>query len=187
MKSSNIKLAFSAVAAATLLAACGGGSSDPVLVANADTSLPTNAAVAGALAGTSFAFPSGVAALGTTGATTLAFTGTAASPGFSVASGGNTATGTAAFGSCIFVVSNSNFLPGHPLANGQTVTVNPCSTNINTTGAVANGVATSRSVALLLGTAASAGATVLVGVNTSGQLILSGAVVSNIALTPISG
>ena len=73
MKSSNIKLAFSAVAAAALLAACGGGSSDPVLVANADATVPTNATVAGALAGTSFAFPSGVPALGTTGTTTLAF------------------------------------------------------------------------------------------------------------------
>eukprot|EP01032_Pedospumella_encystans_P030810 gene30810-34772_t len=60
-----------------LLAACGGGSSDPVFVANADASVPANATVAGAVAGTSFSFASGVAALGTTGATTVAFSGTA--------------------------------------------------------------------------------------------------------------
>ena len=187
MKSSNIKLAFSAVAAAALLAACGGGSSDPVLVANADATVPTNATVAGALAGTSFAFPSGVPALGTTGTTTLAFTGTAASPGFSVGSGGNTATGSAAFGSCIFAVTSSNFPAGHSLALGQTVTVNPCNMSVNTTGAVANGVATSRSVALLLGAAASAGSSVIISVTPGGALTLNGSNVGTVTLTPVSG
>lgn len=187
MKSSNIKLVFSAVAAAALLAACGGGSSDPVLVANADATVPTNATVASAVAGTAFSFSSGVPALGTTGATTVAFTGTAAAPGFSVGSGGNTATGTAGFGSCIFVVSSSNFPAGHALAAGQTVTVNPCSLNIPTTGAVANGVATSRSVALLLGAAASAGASVVIAVTSGGALTLNGSSVGTVTLTPVSG
>ncbi len=188
MKSSNIKLVFSAVAAAALLAACGGGgSSEPILVANSDAVIPTNATVAGALAGTSFAFPSGVPALGTTGTTTLAFSGTAAAPGFDVSSGGNSAGGTAAFGSCIFVVTRSTFVAGHPLALGQTVTVNPCNVNANTTGAVANGQATSRSVALVLGAAASANATVTVGVTAGGQLVMNGALVTTIALTPVSG
>ena len=188
MKSSNIKLVFSAVAAAALLAACGGGgSSEPILVANADATIPANATVAGALAGTSFAFPSGVPALGTTGTTTLAFSGTAAAPGFDVSSGGNSAGGTAAFGSCIFVVTRSTFAAGHPLALGQTVTVNPCTVNANTTGAVANGQATSRSVALVLGAAASANSTVTVGVNAGGQIVLNGALVTTIQLPPVSG
>ncbi len=187
MKSSNIKLVFSAVAAAALLGACGGGSSDPILVASADAAVPVNATVVAAVAGTSFAFPSGVPALGTTGETTLAFSGTAASPGFSVGSGGNTASGSAAFGSCIFAVTNSTFPAGHPLATGQTVTVNPCNMSVNTTGAVANGVATSRSVALLLGAASSAGASVVVAVNAGGQLTLNGSSVGTVTLTPVSG
>ena len=187
MKSSNIKLAFSAVAAAVLLAACGGGSSDPVLVASEDATVPANATVAAAVAGTSFAFPSGVPALGTTGTTTLAFSGTAAAPGFSVGSGGNTATGTAAFGSCIFVVSNSSFPAGHPLANGQTLTVNPCSINISTAGGVANGQTVPRSVALLLGAAASSGQSVQVAVSPNGNLTLNGNNIGVIRLTPVSG
>jgi hypothetical protein len=169
------------------LAGCGGGSSDPLLVASADAVVPTNAAVASSVAGTSFAFPTGVAALGTTGTTTVAFSGTAASPGFAVGSGGNTASGSAAFGSCIFAVTSSTFPAGHPLSVGQTVTVNPCSLNVNTTGALANGQATSRSVALVLGAAASANASVTVGVSSNGSLTLNGNIVTTVVLTPVSG
>jgi len=187
MKSSNFKLALGAVAAAALLAACGGGSSEPILVASSDAEVATNATVAGALAGTSFAFDAGVAALGTTGATTLAFSGTAAAPGFAVSSGGNTASGTAGFGSCIFVVSSSTFPAGHPMAQGQTVTVNPCSIKINVTGVTANGQATPRNVGLVLGSAASSGATVILGVTPSGGLVVNGANIVTISLTPVSG
>lgn len=187
MKSSKLKLAFGAVAAAALLAACGGGSGDPILVVNSDVSVPANATVAGALAGTSFAFPSGVPALGTTGATTLAFTGTAASPGFDVSSGGNTAGGTAGFGSCIFVVSRSTFPAGHPMALGQTVTINPCAVSMAVSNATANGQPVPRSIALLLGAAASSGSSATVAVTPSGQLVLNGANVVTVGLTPVSG
>lgn len=169
------------------LAGCGGGSSDPILVVSGDTAVPANATVVAAVAGTSFAFPSGVAALGTTGETTVAFSGTAAAPGFGVSSGGNTASGTASFGSCIFVVTSSSFPPGHALSRGQTVTVNPCSLSVNTTGAVANGTQVSRNVALVLGASASANSPVTVGVTASGQLSLAGALVTTVTLTPVSG
>jgi hypothetical protein len=59
--------------------------------------------------------------------------------------------------------------------------------NVNTAGAVANGVATSRSVALVLGAASSAGASVTVGVNAGGQLTLNGNIVATVVLTPVSG
>jgi hypothetical protein len=94
---------------------------------------------------------------------------------------------TAAFGSCIFAVTSSNFAAGHPLALGQTVTVNPCNVDVNTTGAVANGVATSRSVALLLGAAASAGSSVIISVTAGGALTLNGSNVGTVTLTPVSG
>lgn len=187
MKSRNIKWVVGAVAAAALVAACGGGSSTPILVASTDAVVPAAAPVVAAVAGVPFTFPSGVPALGTTGSTTIAFSGTAAAPGFGISSGGNTASGTAAFGSCIFAVTSSNFPAGHPLSLGQTVTVNPCNLSVNTTGAVANGVATTRSVALLLGAANSAGASVVVAVTAGGALTLNGASVATITLTPVSG
>ena len=183
LKMKNVALAAISVAA---LVACGGGT-DPVLVAASDTDVSVAPAVAAALVNTPFAFPSGVAALGTTAATTVQFTSTATTPAFSISSGGNTATGTTTFGSCIFVVSNSTFPAGHPLANGQTVTVNPCTVSLKTSGGVANGQATSRSVAMLLGAAASANASVAVAVNAGGQIVLNGATVATITLTPISG
>ncbi len=188
-----MKYQFSAATAAVLavaLAGCGGGgdSPAPLLVAAGNATVPANGTVTAALAGTSFAFPAGVPGLGTTGSTTLAFSGTAAAPGFAIASGGNTATGATRFASCIFAVSGSTFPAGHPLANGQTVTVNPCVININTTGVVANGQPVSRAVGLVLGSALSAGAMIEVGVSATGQLVLNrAATVTNISLTPVTG
>lgn len=117
----------------------------------------------------------------------MAFTSTGTTPAFSIVAEGGTATGTTTFGSCIFAVTSSTFPAGHRLALGQTVTVNPCNMNVNTAGAVANGVATSRSVALVLGAAASAGSSVTVGVNPGGQLSLNGNIVTTVTLTPVSG
>lgn len=169
-----------------VLAGCGGGG-DPILGVTADTNVATSATIAGAVANTPFSFDTGVAALGTTGATTVQFTSATATPAFNIASGGNTATGNTTFGSCIFAVTSSSFPAGHSLAVGQTVTVNPCSLSVRTTGAVANGQATSRSVALLLGAASSAGATVTVAVSPSGQLTLNGASAGLVTLVPVSG
>lgn len=169
-----------------VLAGCGGGG-DPILGVTADTTLSTNATTAAAVANTPFSFSSGVAALGTTGATTVQFTSATATPGFNIASGGNTATGSTTFGSCIFAVASSSFPAGHSLAAGQTVTVNPCNLSVNTSGAVANGVATSRSVALLLGAAASAGSTVTIAVTAGGALTLNGSNVGLVTLVPVSG
>lgn len=182
-------LAVLAVAAAFVLASCGGGGDapTPVQVASADANLPANGTITAALSGTTFAFPTGVPGLGTTGTTTLAFSGTAAAPGFSIASGGNTAGGALRFGSCIFAVSSSTFPAGHPMALGQTVTVNPCNINLNTTGVVANGVAVNRSVGLVLGAAGSSGASVILGVNAGGGLTLNGNNVGTITLAFVTG
>jgi hypothetical protein len=185
--SHNMKYSIAVIACA-VLAGCGGGSSaPPVMGVATNTTLATNATTAAAVANTPFTFSSGVAALGTTGSTSVTFTSTTATPAFSIASGGNTATGTTTFGSCIFAVTSSNFPAGHSLALGQTVTVNPCNLSVNTTGAVANGVATSRSVALLLGAAASSGSSVIIAVTSGGALTLNGSNVGTVTLTPVSG
>ncbi len=181
-----LKLVALAAVSVAALAACGGGG-DPVLVAAGDATISVAPAVAAAVANTDFTFASGVAALGTTAETTVKFTNTAATPAFSISSGGNTATGTTTFGSCIFVVSNSTFPAGHPLANGQTVTVNPCSVRLATAGGVANGQPTTRNAAMLLGFAASSGRSVTVAVSPSGSLTVNGSIIAVISLTPVSG
>jgi hypothetical protein len=176
-----------AMAAAAVLSACGGGGDDGVLVASADVSVPVNATATGAVVNTPFTYPSGVSELGTSAATTVTFTNTATTPAFSISSGGSTATGVTTFGSCIFTVSASTFPASHPLAAGKTVTVNPCNLNVAVKGVVANGVATTRSVALLLGAAASTGASVTVAVNAGGQLTLNGASVGTVTLVAATG
>lgn len=185
MKKASLKWVLSATVAAAMLAACGGGS-DPVAVA-ANSTLATNATSASAVSSVPFSFPAGVAELGTTAATTVTFTSAGATPGFSVTSGGNTATGTTTFGSCIFNIAESSFPSTHPMGKGKTVTVNPCNLSINTTGATANGVATSRSVALLLGAAASAGSSVTVAVNAGGALTLNGKTAGTVTLVLSTG
>ena len=184
----NLKMAL-VVAAAALLTAC--GSSDnpaPTFVVASDTTLPANGTIVQAVSDTPFTFPGGVPALGTTGTTTVVLSGSAATPTFAISKfGEGTATGKLAFGSCIFAVTSSTFPAGHALAQGQTVTVNPCNFNVGTAGAVANGVGQSRSIALLLGAASSAGASVTVGVNAGGQLTLNGNAVGTVTLTPVSG
>lgn len=179
-------LALALLAGTAVLSACGGSDDEPTMVVAGNTTLAANATTATAVKDVPFVF-SAVPALGTTATTTVAFTSTATTPAFSIASGGNTATGTTTFGSCIFAITQSTFPAGHALAQGQTVTVNPCNMSVNTTGAAANGVATTRSVALLLGAAASSGQSAVVQVNAGGQLVLNGNSVGSVTLTPVSG
>lgn len=175
------------LAAAVAISACGGGGDDPVLVAPATAVVPVTAAAATAVVSQTFAFPSGVPDLGTTGTTTLAFTSTATTPAFQIASGGNTATGTTQFGSCIFTVTASTFPAGSRLAVGQTITVNPCNISVQTAGQQANGVAATRSASFVLGNAVSSGATITVAVNPGGQLAIGGVSVGTVTLTPVTG
>jgi hypothetical protein len=175
------------VVTAALLSACGGGGGDqPADIAASDTNLAANSTTAPAVANTAFAFPSGVTEFGTTSTTTVQFTNTSASPAFSIAASTGTATGTTTFGSCHFAVTAITGTVG-TLTVGSTVTVNPCNLNVATAGAVANGTATSRPVALVLGAASSANASATVGVSASGQLTLNGNLVGTVTLKPITG
>jgi len=179
-------------AVAMTLSACGGGGSEPapVLVAPAAVNLAASPATTAAVAATPFAFPAGVAELGTTAPTTIVFTapaGTTTTPAFSIASEGNTATGTTTFGSCIFAITSSTFPAGSRLARGNTVVVNPCNINVQTAGLQATGVGATRSVALALGSAVSSGSSITVQVNPGGQLTLNGASVGTVTLTPVTG
>lgn len=184
-----------ALCSAAMLTGCGGGGGgDAARTVTADANLAINPtsgpALVSAIADETFTFADGVPAFGTTASTSVEFSAPptpSAAPGFSISSGGNTATGTVAFGSCIFRITASSFPDGHALAEGETITVNPCNLNVNVRGATANGQATSRSVALLLGAAASAGATVTVAVTPGGQLTLNGVAAGTVTLSPITG
>lgn len=180
-------IGIGALCVAALVAGCGGSDGGAPLVAASDTVLPTNGTTASAVAQTTFTFDNGVAEFGTNAATDVTFTSASATPAFSISSGGNTATGTTTFGSCHFAVTTSNYPAGHPLAQGNTVTVNPCNLKVGTAGAIANGVGSSRAVALVLGAAYSANATIVVGVNPGGQLTLNGNIVGVVTLTPLTG
>jgi hypothetical protein len=183
-----LALAVALFAATVTLVSCGGGGGKPpaTQVAATDTTLATDSTSAPAVVNVPFTFDSGVSAFGTTSPTTVTFTNTSTTPAFSIATATGTATGTTQFGSCIFAISAVTGSVGS-MKVGDTITVNPCNLNINTAGATANGVAVSRSIALLLGAAASAKATISLAVNAGGQLTLNGRPAGTVTLTFVTG
>jgi hypothetical protein len=183
-----LSLALAVFAAATLTA-CGGGGGEPpaTQVAAADTTIPANGTTTALVTNIPFTFPAGLTEFGTTSTTTVAFTDTSTTPAFSIASSGNTATGTTTFGSCHFLIVNSTFPATSKLAKGNTVTVNPCNIGVNTAGVPANGVAVTRSIALFLGAAASSGQPVTLNVNQGGQLTINGKSAGTVTLQVITG
>jgi hypothetical protein len=172
-----------------VLYGCGGGNDGtapkPAAVVPTATTLAATPTTVDAVATVPFTF-SAVPSFGTTATTTVTFTNTATTPAFSIASGSNTATGTTTFGSCDFHVTASTFVAPSPLAVGQTIIVNPCNINVDTKGEPA-GVAQQRAIALVLGSAASTGTTVTVGVTAGGQLTLNGNAVGTVTLVPVTG
>ena len=177
------------VLTAVALAGCGGGGGEPapVMVAPAEVTIPAAPATVSAVEDVPFTFPAGVAELGTTGSTSLTFTSTGTTPEFSIVADGGTATGTTQFGSCIFVVATSSFPAGHRLAQGQTVTVNPCNIRLGTQGAPADSIARARAAVFILGSAASTGSTVTISINNGGVVTINGAAAGTVTLVPVSG
>lgn len=171
-----------ALAAAVVVAACGGGGGDaPAAVAATNAAVPASKTTVAALSGATVNFPA-VPALGTTGTTTLKIetpvVGTGASatigtPTFTLTSAGNTASGEMSFGSCIFIIRASTFPADHPLALGKTLTVNPCETDIGTSGAPADGSTRAFDASLQLGNTNSQPVTVPVTLQPNGGIILS--------------
>ncbi|MBW7934088.1 MAG: hypothetical protein H3C62_10885 [Gemmatimonadaceae bacterium] len=181
------------VAVAVVPSACKKDSTAPQLMVATNTTLAANGTVTNAVANVPFAFPGGGSVISPSLAgkdLTVTFAGTSTAPtatlAFAGTGGSGSVTANVTFGSCIFAVAATTGSVG-TLKVGDTITVNPCNLSINTAGAVANGVATSRSVALLLGAASSASQTVTVAVNAGGQLTLNGNAVGTVTLVPVSG
>lgn len=180
---------------ATLLASCGGGGGDTAQVAAADARLAADAdsgrPLFTAMANESFTFTGGVADFGTTGtATTVSIQQPAAAgrnPRFTISSGGQTASGTMAFGSCFFRVTNSTFTPPSPLVDGAVIEIANCGVQLDTAGQNADGVAVESSAVLFLNNANSTGTTVTVAINPAGRITLNGKAVGTVTLTPVTG
>lgn len=176
-----------ALCMAATLTACGGGGGSTAQVAASDSTVAMNATtgptVASSVAAKAFTFSSGVPDLGTTGSTTVTFP-TASS--FSVASGGNTASGSLSFGSCHFNVSNSTFTSG-PLVNGNSVTITNCQLLVATKGLPADGSQHTEAVQLVLDGATSATVTVTVTVLSNGGIVVNSVTVGTATLTPVTG
>jgi hypothetical protein len=174
---------------AAVLAACGGGGGGApaaTVVASTDSSSAisaadpaTSAKIVTAVLDKTFTFPP-VPDFGTTAATTLVLSGTGAAPTFTIASGGDTATGTMGFGSCIFTVTQSDFVAPHQLAVGQPpIVVDPCTLDAQTGGDTI-GVTTDTPVIFVLGTIESEEILLPVSVAADGTVTVAGQVVGTV-------
>jgi hypothetical protein len=171
-------------AASTFLAACGGGDDNTELVATADVSAPVSALNVAAAANEPFTFSTGVGAFGTTTPTTVTLDSTTT---FTVSSTQGTANGDLSFGSCIFTVTSSTFLPGSPLASGGRVEVQPCNLSIDTSGLRASQNAVARAVSFVLGGNASQAKNLQVDIGENGVVTVNGKAVATVTLVPTTG
>jgi predicted small lipoprotein YifL len=179
---------FATVVAASLTACGGGGGEPPPAQVAAATTIPATATSTAVATGVPFTFPGGVPDFGTTATTTIAWTDTSTTPAFSISSGGNTATGTTTFGSCDFKILASTFPSTDKMgAVGTVIVVNPCNLKADTSGLPANATAEQKALALVLGTAASAGTPVVMQVNAGGQLTINGKSAGTVTLQVVTG
>lgn len=171
--------------AASVLSGCWLDSPEPpVSVATSDAVSAVKATTVTAVVNNAFTFSSGVSAFGTSSSTSVTFTSASA---FSIASGGNTATGTTTYGSCIFTVATSTFPASSPLAAGKVVTVEPCQITSKVSGQQPSATATSTPTLLVLGTANSATVSLPTIIEPSGNVIINGTSVGTVTLAPTTG
>ncbi|MDB5743342.1 MAG: hypothetical protein JWR68_1657 [Polaromonas sp.] len=195
MRSKKFTLAALVLSSSLMLAACGGGDNDnpplPTTVATSATTATINpssgAAAVESVLNQNFSFASGVPAFGTTSATTLTLAGTGANPTFTIGSGGNTASGTMTYGSCIFRITSSTYPANHALALGKTTTVSPCALTIATSGITANGTSVSANITLTLGTVFSVPLTITVSVSATGVVTVNGVVIATVPVGASTG
>jgi hypothetical protein len=184
------KWAFS-MAAAAVLVACGGSPTPAVQVSAATTTAtisgatPTAVAAAQAVVTSvlnqTFTYTT-VPAFGTTAATTVVLSGTGAAPIATIVSAGKTAKGVLSFGSCIFTITQSDFVAPSPLAVGTVTTVTPCALDVQTAGTITDGTSRSVNTDLVLGTVKSANVSMPVVVSPTGTVTIGG---QTVGTTPI--
>ena len=190
LKSITWALALAMVAA---LAACGDSSSTAAAVpaATKNTAVPidktSGANLVNSVFNKDFVYASGAAALGTKASTKVTLSGTNALPTFIIDSTEGKATGSMTFGSCIFVIVESSFASTHPLAKGKTVTVNPCTLDVQTAGKAADGTTTDTPADLDLAGTKSSTTPVSASVGADGTVTVGGKVVGSVPVAVPSG
>ena len=168
MKLSLIKTGAAALIASAVLVACGGGGGDQYAPITSNAVTPMTASSAATVTDNGpMRFSAGIAAFGTADST-VNVTPNGSAYNFSVAEGGNTATGVLTFGSCIFTVTASSFPASHALGLNKTVTVNPCNLTFQTAGQGNTGAPFTAQTTLLLGTSESSPFTETVSVAPGG-------------------
>jgi hypothetical protein len=181
-----------ALVSAFVLAACGdGGSDDRLFAASEDLTVNANAATGPSLARAFkeevFVFPNGVPEFGTTTTTTLVIHENGSTPTFTLTNGGNVATGQLLFGSCIFKITQSTFVPPSPLLVGNTITIPNCQFLVRTRTVPANNVVFTRNARWILSTATSNDTPVEVSINPGGQVTVNGVVIGTVTLVAVTG
>lgn len=175
------------LALSAALVGCGGGGEapTPVPIVSSNLSVPLSAATVGAIATEgAFTFATGFSA--NAGAAVLAGPTTVALPTattFTITNGGGVATGSTAFGSCIFTVTASS-VPG--LAVNTVLTVNPCTLNVATSGD-GIGLPFNDLATLVFGTSTSASVTVQATTSSTGVVTVNGVVVGTVTITDTTG
>ncbi len=189
-------LAAAALALAVVSSACKKDTTAPLQMAATNTSLNMNSTITSVVAGKAFSFPGGAGALSSEVANqnlALTFAGTAAAPTASMTitspTGGAVGSFSAdvTFGSCIFKITASTFTGTSALAQGKTITVDPCKFEAITAGKVANGTASAVNTALLLGNFLSGFTPLTISIGPSGTITINGVGIGTVALTPVSG
>ena len=181
---------FACVAAAALVACGGGGGDSTTTVASDAAPIAVNktsgAAAAQALNAQPIVFENGVPTFGTTAATTLTVTA-GTQPTFGISSGGQSASGDLNFGSCIFVITKSDFVAPSPLVLGATVTVSDCKIDLNTANAAATGGTVAVQAVVSLNGATSAPITTSVAIQSNGDILVGGSKITSVSVTQVTG
>ena len=135
--------------------------------------LPIDATNAAALGGEDFSFANGVVPFGTAGTSTaVEFTNDAT--GANITAGDFTAATMTAYGSCTFMVTESEFGPPHPLAPGSRVTIPRCTLTIRAREVPVGGDPVAGVAILTLGRARSDAIDVAVRLEDDGSLFVNG-------------
>lgn len=191
MKLKNISLAAFVVGGGMLLSACGGGDDAP-LVATANSDLIANVTpeTVHAVLDMETNFSSGIKELGTSATTTLTLSGKdRAKPSFDLKSGDYSAKGDMQYGSCIFVILQSNFPASRfPLLQvGQRTEISPCTVKVKTTGLKANMNSILTRLNFELGEQLSMPGLIPLSINSKGVVIVNDEPVGNVNVVLTTG
>jgi hypothetical protein len=198
MRLNKISLAAFVLGGSVLLSACGGGNDSPLrptTIANNDLTVAVTKDTVQAALGKSVTFTSGISDLGTTIPTTLTLSGSdLAKPDLSIKSGTFEAKGKMTYGSCIFTITESSYVPSAAfpkLQVGQTTEIKPCDFKLATSGLTGNGSSSEIPMIFVLGSNIS-GSVPLIGIiNSTGPssvtVSVNGVVVGTVSGTSSTG